>query len=285
VNPNLHFDYTTLGHVTIDVMPDGSRRPGGTAFYGALQAARLGRRTLIVTRGAAPEIDELLAPYSAELAFEVLPAPATTTLATSGSGTERTQRMLAWAGPLPEDLRLDTAILHLAPVARELPTRWLGEASFVGLTPQGLARRWAGAGEELSLVEPSDTAVALAQRCDAIVISEHEQASCARLLARATDAGAIVAVTAGGDPNRILLTDGRALELDVPPIEEPHEDLGAGDVFAAAFFVALAEGRAVQHAVAFANAAAAVRMQGSGADAIGGRAAIEARQRAAASAG
>jgi len=36
------FDYTAVGHVTIDVMPDGSRRPGGGAFYAALQAARLG---------------------------------------------------------------------------------------------------------------------------------------------------------------------------------------------------------------------------------------------------
>ena len=36
--------YVTVGHVTIDVLPDGERRPGGTAFYSALQAARLGLR-------------------------------------------------------------------------------------------------------------------------------------------------------------------------------------------------------------------------------------------------
>ena len=47
----MQFDYTTVGHVTIDVLDDGSRRAGGTAFYSALQAARLGRRALIVTRG------------------------------------------------------------------------------------------------------------------------------------------------------------------------------------------------------------------------------------------
>jgi sugar/nucleoside kinase (ribokinase family) len=41
--------------------------------------------------------------------------------------------------------------------------------------------------------------------------------------------------------------------------------------------VALAEGRGPESAVAFANAAAAVRMQGVGAGAIGGRPAIEAR--------
>ena len=47
----LRFDYATVGHVTVDVLPDGSRRAGGAAFYSALQAARLGLRTLVITRG------------------------------------------------------------------------------------------------------------------------------------------------------------------------------------------------------------------------------------------
>ena len=44
VTARLRFDYTTVGHVTADVLGDGSRRPGGSAFYSALQAARLGQR-------------------------------------------------------------------------------------------------------------------------------------------------------------------------------------------------------------------------------------------------
>ncbi|MCW3026423.1 MAG: hypothetical protein JWM29_1855, partial [Solirubrobacterales bacterium] len=63
----MDFDYTTLGHVTIDIFADGSRQPGGTAFYSALQAARLGRRARIVTRGRPSELKELLEPYLAEL--------------------------------------------------------------------------------------------------------------------------------------------------------------------------------------------------------------------------
>jgi sugar/nucleoside kinase (ribokinase family) len=57
----------------------------------------------------------------------------------------------------------------------------------------------------------------------------------------------------------------------------PRDDLGAGDVFAAAFFVALHEGLSPERAAAFGNAAAAVRIEGVGADAIGDRSAIEAR--------
>lgn len=272
---DLHFDYTTIGHVTIDVLDDGSRRPGGTAFYSALQAARLGRRTLIITRGLAAEIEQLIAPYHDELALQVLAAPRTTTLRTTGSDSARSQRMVAWAGPICEQLELDTSILHLAPVARESPSRWRGRAAFVGLTPQGLARGWSGSGAQVESVHPEPADAAVAARCDAIVVNEHERACCTALIGLATSA--VIAVTAGAQPNTILTPGHTARELDVPALAHPVDDLGAGDVFAAAFFIALSEGRSPLQAGAFANAAAAVRMAGPGAGAIGGRDAIEAQ--------
>ena len=327
MNRDLHFDYTTIGHVTIDVLDDGSRRAGGTAFYSAVQAARLGLHARILTRGVPGEIEALLEPFLGELELTVLPAPHTTTLHTLGSGSERSQRVLAWAGPIAADLELDTAILHLAPVARETPTRWRWaprgapagtpvappegtprggaplpphpRAPFVGLTPQGLVRDWGGPGGQITQVPPMGAgAAAIAGRCDAIVVSEHERASCSALIAAARAAGATVAVTAGAGPITIL-TQGTAapassaeasepeipaleldvpvLALDVPALEQPVDDLGAGDVFAAAFFVALSEGRSPLAAAGFGSAAAAVRMGGSGAGAIGGREEIEAR--------
>jgi 1D-myo-inositol 3-kinase len=287
VNHDLHIDYTTVGHVTIDVLDDGSRRAGGSAFYSALQAARLGLRTLIVTRGVASEIEELIEPHRHELQLRVLPAPRTTTLLTAGSGPQRSQRMLAWAGPIAEDLALDTAILHLAPVARESPSRWRGRAEFVGLTPQGLAREWRSHDGQIELTQPAPSAAEVAARCDAVVVNEHEHASCADLIATATASGALVAITAGAGPTTILAPHRDPLTLDVPALDvpaldvpalgEPIDDLGAGDVFAAAFFIALRDGRSALDASAFANAAAAVRLRGSGAHAIGKLDAIEAR--------
>ena len=173
-------DYTTVGHVTADVMADGSRRPGGGAFYSALQAARLGRRVQIITRGVSAEIEQLLAPYRAEFELDVIEAPCTTTLATSGVGRGRTQRMLAWAGEIGADVAVDTAVLHLAPVARETPASWRGHADFVGLTPQGLVRQWSGIGAEV-VPRALDPAL-LPERCDAIVLSASERDSCAALL-------------------------------------------------------------------------------------------------------
>ena len=65
--------------------------------------------------------------------------------------------------------------------------------------------------------------------------------------------------------------------MPVPALADLRDDLGAGDVFAAAFFVALSEARSPLEAARFANAAAAVRMSGTGAGAIGDRSAIERR--------
>jgi 1D-myo-inositol 3-kinase len=280
VNRFLHFDYTTVGHVTIDVLDDGSRRAGGTAFYSAVQAARLGRRTLIVTRGRPSEIEALVEPYREELDLRVLPAAHTTTLRTRGSGSARSQSVLAWAGAIDAEIELDTSILHLAPVARESPGHWRGRARFVGLTPQGLAREWRGDGEQVRAAQPGPDAAAVAGRCQAVVVNEHERTSCAELIARAAAAGAVVAVTAGAHPTTILEPGRPPLTRDVAALRHPVDDLGAGDVFAAAFFIALGDGRSASAAADFANAAAAVRMSGAGADAIGGLEAIDARLRA-----
>jgi 1D-myo-inositol 3-kinase len=280
VNHDLQFDYTTIGHVTVDVLDDGSRRAGGSAFYSALQASRLGLRTMIITRGVASELEQLIEPYRDELELQILPAPHTTTLQTTGSGATRSQRLLEWAGPITEQLTLETSILHLAPVARETPLDWHGRADFVGLTPQGLAREWRGSDGQIGSVRPTAEAAAVAVRCNAIVVNEHERSCCTDLLEQAS--AAIVAVTAGARPNTILVPGHTAPEraavvVEVPTLEHPIDDLGAGDVFAAAFFIALREGRAPQQAAGFANAAAAVRMSAAGADAIGGLAAIDAR--------
>lgn len=273
------YGYTAVGHVTADVMEDGSRRPGGTAFYAALQAARLGVRTLIITRGVPREIEGLLEPHRHELDLRVIAAQETTTLATSGTGTERTQRVLAWAGAFEGELALCTRIAHIAPVAREGPHRLGGSAQFLGLTPQGMVRRWDAAQAPITLEPacPGGRRARLAGISDAIVVSEHEVHSCGSLIAAARAGGAVVAVTHGPRPTTLLHADGTQSALEVAPLREARDDLGAGDVFAAAFFLALQEGRGDTGSALYANAAAAVRMMGTGARAIGDATAIEKR--------
>jgi sugar/nucleoside kinase (ribokinase family) len=282
----VRFDYTAVGHVTADVIRDGERRPGGGAFYSALQAARLGLRARILTRGVRTEIEQLLDPYLDELSLDVLEAPCTTTLETNGHGRERSQRVLAWAGEIGGELALDTEILHLAPVARETDGRTNARAAFVGVTPQGLVRDWSQPGG-LIVARALDLS-RLPKHCDALVLSEAERDSCAALLSGAdaerargnrtarADA-AVIAVTHGEAPTELRLPGDVQIHVEVPAVQRICDDIGAGDVFAAAFFIALAGGEDPQAAAQLANAAAAVRVAAQGAGAIGDRTAIEAR--------
>jgi sugar/nucleoside kinase (ribokinase family) len=273
----LQGSYVAVGHVTVDVLADGERRPGGTALYSALQAARLGLQATILTRGKDRELRELLEPFADELEILIQPAPETTTFATRGAGSDRRQRILAWAGPIDTSDLPAGAILHLAPVAAELAGPAPAGREFVGLTPQGLVRRWPGLGAEVGACPADPAGLALAEACDAVVLSDQERWACVSLIDRARAAGATVAITAGPGATEILLPAGGPLELGLEPIERPADDLGAGDVYAATFFTMLAEGLLAARAGQLAGAAAALRMLGPGPGAIARRAEIELR--------
>jgi len=271
------FDYAAVGHVTVDILPGGERRVGGTALYSSIQASRLGLNVVVVTRGVPDEIEQLLAPYERELELIVSPAQQTTTLETEGVGADRRQRLVGWAGEVPPELAPAAEITHLAPVAREISPRQPGGGGFVGLTPQGLVRRWSGPGSAVELGTAPAEHEALAERCSAMVLSAEERDSCAGLIAAGLGAGAVVAITAGAAGGALLLPDGQEHEIGGPRVTDPSEDLGAGDVFAAAMFVELHGGAPPACAAAFAAAAAAVRLEGTGAGAIGDRDAIRER--------
>jgi sugar/nucleoside kinase (ribokinase family) len=183
--------------------------------------------------------------------------------------------MLAWAGPVELNGLPTAEILHLAPVAAELTGRAGGTWEFVGLTPQGFARRRREPDGEI-VARPADAKlVAIGGRCDAIVLSEHERSSCIELIERGLADGATVAITAGEAATEILTPGGEARRLPHEPLAVPADDLGAGDVYAAAFFVWLAAGEDPLVAARAAHGAAALRMQGVGPAAIAGAAAIQ----------
>ena len=229
--------------------------------------------------------------------MRVIEAEQTTTLGTRGIGSRRSQSVLAWAGPIEQPIAVDTRILHLAPVARETPRSWRGRADFVGLTPQGLVRRWSreegpplvqldtgsllgdiptvAPAEEASPQDVSAVALdadLLPERFDAAVIAEHECPDCRELFKAARGHGASIAVTAGSRPTTVHLPGGDSvLQTPFPPVTAVRDEIGAGDVFAAAFFVALAEGQAPLEAAVFANVVASKRISGEGPGAIARR--------------
>jgi len=229
-------DYLVIGHVAHDLIPSGARL-GGTATYSALTARALGLRVGVVTSNG-PETD--LSVLNDVLVVSAS-SPQSTTFENIYTENGRKQILHHQATPLPfenvPEVWRRTGIIHLGPVAQEiepvLPSSFF--PMLLGLTPQGWMRAW----DETGHVQRADwesSEQALGQ-AGAVVLSiedvdgDEEQiefmAAHTRVLA-VTEAAAGSRLYWHGDQRRF-----RAPEMYVT------DTTGAGDIFAAAFFVRL----------------------------------------------
>ncbi|MBC7234897.1 MAG: ribokinase [Chloroflexi bacterium] len=279
-------DYVLVGHVTQDLMPQGAFRVGGTATYSAITAARLGLRVGVLTSAAADYPFHLaLRPPCGAVAENVvvhcIPSPFTTTFENIYHRGRRHQYVRHVATPLrmqdlPESWR-GAPILHLGPVANEVvggPWQTV-KGCLLGITPQGWMRRW----DENGRVSPADwrEATTLAPHADALVLSIEDVGYDEARLRALTQLCPLVAVTAGKE-DAILFWQGQS--CNVPAFEAQEVDVtGAGDVFAAAFFVRLWEGAGPLEAARFAHAAASWAIEAPGIEGIPSRQMIEYRLR------
>jgi len=230
------FDYLVIGHLTRDVTPAGET-VGGTVAYAGYTAHVLGSRTAAVT-SAGPDLDaERALP---EITVQCVPAARTTTFENRYDDGKREQRLHSVAAPLkaehvPARWRR-TPIVHLGPVAGEVDEELLYHFSnsLVGLTPQGwmrgrdedgvvFARRWDRAREVLRLAA-------------AVVLSDEDLPDEATLQ-QYRKWTRLLALTHGAGGCTIYLGD-ESRHFPAPTV--PEQNLtGAGDVFAAAFFIRL----------------------------------------------
>ncbi len=258
-----------MGNPTLDSYPDRAPVLGGTVVYSSLQALRLGLTAAIVGRGApAGDAWRDLGP-GVHLRLE--PAAVTTRFRNSSSGTLRQQIVEDWAGPISlSDALPRCTIMHIAAVAQEFSLDAVVEASradFVGLTPQGLLRSWDSAGA-VSL-RPIQADEALGAQIQAAVVADHEYPYAAPLLEAVVRAGGLVAVTFGAAGCEIHSKAGVDRFPSYPV--RVVDDTGAGDVFAAAFFVEIVRGSSLADAARFAAVAAALNLRGVGPGAIASR--------------
>lgn len=275
-NPPPAIDYLIVGHICADLVPGGTVL-GGTATYAALAAARLGRRVGIVT-STGPEL-ELSSLVEAGVALVAHPAARSTTYENRYQDGHRRQTLRARANDLawtdvPAAWRA-APIVHLAPIARELPLdasalRAAFPRSLIGVTPQGWLRQWDGDGRVRPAPWTPDKLP-----LSAVILSEEDVAGDEATLAAYAAALPLLVVTRGRRGTRWHTPAGwhtapayRTSEVD---------PTGAGDVFAAAFLVRLAETGAPREAAHFANAAASYAIEALGLSGVPDRAAIEAR--------
>jgi sugar/nucleoside kinase (ribokinase family) len=254
-------DYLILGHLTKDMHPNNFSL-GGTVAYSGLTAAAFGVRVGAVTSmGPDMQLSRL-----GEVTIHRLQAPATTTFINDYSAEGRTQRITGRALPLdleavPAEWRSPRWV-HLGPVADEVDVRLAAEFpnSFVGLTPQGWFRRW----DENGLVSATSWEVARGAivRAQAVVISLEDVGGDEAAVKAMADCCPVLVLTDGAHGAR-LYTEGTMRVVPAVTVRQV-DPTGAGDIFAAAFFVRLQQTGNALHAARLANqvAAASVAREG-----------------------
>lgn len=265
--------YLVIGHICADLQADGTAVLGGTALYSALTASRLGWRVGVLTRGRfGVDIDGVSIPsldaFADELSIVTQEADSPTLFVNEYAAGRRSQKIARWAGPI--DLRglpphwRNARIVHLGPIAQEIDPKQTGALTpeFFGATPQGWMRDWPREGGGRVKITQLRLPADLLGRLDAVVVSD-EEIHLAREVVERVGARRLAVVTLGDQGARIIYGGKRA---ELPGFPLKTVDLtGAGDVFAAAFFIRASD-RTVSAVTAgrFANAVAALSLRGIG---------------------
>jgi sugar/nucleoside kinase (ribokinase family) len=272
----------SVGHVARDEFAgEEGWRLGGTALYAAATSARLGVPTTLVTRVGQAE-SEALARRCADLGVELhtLPTTRTTTFAFAyDADGHRHLKLRARArgialADVPARLRAPDAAI-LATIAHELShdlIAGLGARVSI-LVAQGLLRAWDADGT-IRPREWEDAPTMLA-RVSAAVMSEEDLAGDLSRAAGWSAHGPVVVTLA--ERGARVYSAGRSTDVAGSTAARVVDPTGAGDAFAAALAIGLAEGHALVDAVRFANAAASFAVEDRSTDGLADRARVEAR--------
>jgi sugar/nucleoside kinase (ribokinase family) len=259
----VELDYLVVGHVTRDLI-DGGFTFGGTVSYAARTALALGCRVGVVTSANA-DLD--LGQVLSDVRVARFPASATTTFENIYTADGRRQVLRGVANLLVPEMvpsQWKATIAHLGPVARECdPTlvHAFGDA-FVGVTPQGWMRQWDEAGRVSR--RRWEEAEQLLARADAVVLSEEDVYGDESLIAQYATQARLLVVTRGAKGCTVY-THGRVRSFPAPSVREV-DPTGAGDIFAAAFFVGLQRSGDSAVAACFANCIASCSVARTGLD-------------------
>jgi sugar/nucleoside kinase (ribokinase family) len=229
-------DYLLIGHITIDETTQGPRL-GGTVLYSALAARALGLRVGIVTTwGMELPLDPLDG-----ITVVSYPAERSTTFVNLESPQGRVQTLL-YSAPhidlyhIPEAWR-NAAIVHLAPLDQDVEPTLVRSfpTALIGATPQGWLRSWDKDGR----VHPSEWPEAnfVLQRLGAAIISRHDVGGSEEKIEEFASASRVLAVTDGAE-GAVVYWNGDVRRFRAPEVEV-IDPTGAGDIFAATFFIRL----------------------------------------------
>ena len=259
--------YLAIGHITRDLLPDGSSTAGGTALYTAITAERLGVQAAILTSAA--HFPEQLPP---SIAFVSAPTNRTATFENRYTAEGRQQWLHDEAPPIRiNDIPgswLEAPLVHLGPVLHECTLEYL--AAFprarVIATPQGWMRRWQHPLPAPITYHPWQPDPALLARLNALVLSIEDVRGDEAIVQEYARHCPLVALTRSAK-GATLYINGQPHAIPPRPSVE-RDPTGAGDVFAAAFLIRLHETDDPIAAATFAAEIAGMSVEGPGVSAI-----------------
>lgn len=253
--------YLALGHVACDVHPDGFTL-GGTVAYAGRTAFAMGRDVGVVT--ACRQDFDLTALQG--LSVNCSPSEQTTTFENRYGVSGRTQILQARATSLRVQsiphAWLGASLVHFAPIINELDLECLQAFpdALRCLTPQGWLRTWQEQGR-IALQNWQSLQPFLVHADVAVLSIEDVQGD--EDAVQALGARCPVLAITRGPAGASIFAHGERRELPAPQVVSV-DPTGAGDIFAAAFFIHFQETGNAWEAGQFANriAAASVTRKG-----------------------
>ncbi len=247
-------DYLLIGHITVDLTPRGPVI-GGSVSYAALTARAMGLKVGIVTEFG----NEL--PLTDLDGIQIISGNSTrsTTFENVYTPDGRIQ-YLRFAAPkinfdLVPEIWKKSKIIHIAPVAQEVNAQLPADfhPELLGLTPQGWMRVW----DEKGRVSPCKwDDIPAVNKSGAVVFSVEDIGRDEEVIELLSHNSRVLAVTEGAMGVRLFWHgDSRRFR---PPMVTELDPTGAGDIFAASFFVRLLNTRDPWEAARFANRMAAI---------------------------
>lgn len=230
--------YIAIGHICRDIVPGGYTL-GGTVSFSARMAHALGIDAAILS-SAADDIHELTRPLYG-IKMHIVPSDESTTFHNQYTPAGRTQHLMGRASDIQQK-HMPTAwknpdLIHIAPVANEVSSELISAfpSSFIGVTPQGWMRTWAD--NQQVLYRTWSSADAVLPAAHAVVMSIEDVAHDAALVHDYGEQAHCLVVTHGAHGADIYQY-GEQTHIEAPNVQEV-DPTGAGDIFAAAFFIHL----------------------------------------------
>lgn len=231
-----NIEFLAVGHACHDLV-EGAKCVGGTVVFSSRTAHVLGCRVGVLTSAASDyDMDEAMP----GIAIHRVPSEKTTTFENiyTPEGRRQTIHALAkrlTASEVPAEWRRP-GIVHLAPVANEVDSNLVSafSNSLVGFTPQGWLRRWDDKGHVFASEWPE--AAAVLPLAAAVVLSEEDLPD-NELLQQFIKWSRLLVLTRASAGCTVFFGD-EVRRIPAPTVTEV-EPTGAGDVFAAAFFIRL----------------------------------------------